>query len=378
MTSEQLTEGLQLQQKMRSLGLRESLGQILVRKGYLSRDQISKILRTQGRRAEFDLPGFEILEKLGAGAMGAVYKARQLSMDRFVAIKVLSESLNEHREGRERFLREGRLGARLNHPNIVRAIDAGVHSNRYFLVMEFIEGMTLDERLSNAGPIDVDFAIDLWIQIAEALAHADSLGMIHRDIKPANIIIDSSSRAKLTDLGLARPIEAEGTPLTLDGISLGTPYYISPEQAKGKRDLDIRTDLYCLAATFYHALTGKPVFDAGSAPAIVVQHINEDPVPPDYVRGGLPPELCKLLLRCLEKEPVNRPSGPKELIATLESIREARTPPAPEEPPPKTTEEPKRSRRRRALGRRSGLHRRSNARLPRRSRSRRGKRSSDD
>ncbi|MBI4614239.1 MAG: serine/threonine protein kinase, partial [Planctomycetes bacterium] len=334
LTEEKLADALRLQKKLKEMGLRETLGEILVKKGYLTRDQIHEILRVQGTRSGTLVPGYDLLEKLGAGGMGSVFKARQVSMDRLVAIKILAPHYAAQPEYRERFLREGRMAARLNHPNVVAAYDVGSNGSNYYLVMEFVDGTSLQDRIRKEGRIGQAEALEYWIQIGRALDHAGKSGLIHRDVKPANILVEASGRAKLADLGLARPVDDQDAELTDDGTALGTPFYISPEQARGVRDLDIRTDIYSLGASFYHVLTGKPVFDGPSAAVILTRHLRDVPVPPETVCPDLAPELSRIALRCLVKEREGRFASPARLIEALESARRSMSGEGEQPPPP--------------------------------------------
>ncbi len=319
LTADQLDEGLRLQKKLKGLGLKESLGEILVKKGYLSAEQVKEILKTQGHRSGTQIPGYKILEKLGAGGMGSVYKAIQISMDRPVAIKILSKDMARKGEMRERFLREGRMAARLNHPNVVAAYDVGVSGDHHYLIMEFVEGESLQDKIKKEGVLPEARALDLWLQVTRALGHAAENNMVHRDVKPGNILVTPEGRAKLADLGLARPIQRDDNPeITQPGTAIGTPWYISPEQARGESDLDVRTDIYSLGATFYHLLTGRPPFDGTSGAMILSRHLTDPPEAPDRIRPGLTQATCRHLLRCLEKDREDRFESPAALARALE------------------------------------------------------------
>ena len=265
------------------------------------------------------LAGFEIIERIGRGGMGAVFKARQISMQRIVALKVLSPKLVENQAYVERFLREARAAARLDHPNIVRGIDAGHDQGYYYLAMEFVEGETLRKQLKRVGKLDEPAALNITIQIASALQHAhESGGIVHRDVKPDNILLTPDGTTKLADLGLAKSVEDDAG-LTRIGSAIGTPHYLSPEQARGAQELDSRTDIYSLGATLYHMLTGSPVFEGQTAAVVLSKHVNEMPVPPIEKNPGISSHANTILLKMLEKDPEDRYDTPAELIEDIRS-----------------------------------------------------------
>ena len=214
------------------------------------------------------IAGYRLVGKLGAGSMGTVYKARQLSLDREVAIKLLSPHLARKKDYVERFLREARAVAKLNHPNVISGIDAGEEEGVRYFVMEYASGMTVGELLQRGGAMDEARVLRVALQIARALEHAHDAGLVHRDVKPDNILLTKDHVAKLCDLGLAKDSPEEGR-------ALGTPAYISPEQAQGLADVDIRSDLYSFGCTLYHMLTGKQPFD-GNAKVVMVKHLTEE------------------------------------------------------------------------------------------------------
>ena len=222
----------------------------------------------QARRAKKELaallgqqiPGYLLLEKLGQGAMGVVYKARQVSMDRLVAVKVLHPRLAADPEFLRRLTREAHVAAKLSHNNIVQAIDVGSAGPLHYFVMELVEGKTIRQELDAGKVYGEREALEIVIQIAQALGHASKRGLVHRDVKPANIVLTADGVAKLADLGMARDA-ADLTQVKRErGLAIGTPYYIAPEQVRGRDDIDVRADLYSLGATLYHMTTGRPPF----------------------------------------------------------------------------------------------------------------------
>ena len=222
LTEEQLQEGLRIQKKLTQMGLKEGLGDILVKKQMLTAQNVRDILKTQGEESAEQIPGYKIISKLGAGAMGNVYKARQKSMDRNVAIKILSKEWSVKKDARDRFLREGKMAARLNHPNVVAAYDVGTAGTYHFLIMEFVDGPTLQQLLKRGGALDEEEALDYFLQCARALEHAHKHEVVHRDVKPANILIDQEGRARLADLGLARPTSKQPGAQATSAV-MGTP-----------------------------------------------------------------------------------------------------------------------------------------------------------
>lgn len=276
--------------------------------------------------------GYEILERIGTGAMGSVYKARQLSLDRIVALKILPQSLARDREFAERFLNEARASARLNHENIVRGIDAGRAGDTFYFAMEYVDGRPLRDLIRERGRLGESEAIDICVQIARALVHASEAGLIHRDIKPANILVTKTGVAKLCDLGLARPVKTDAH-LTQEGMVVGTPHYIAPEQARGETDLDARVDIYSLGATLYTMLTGEVPFDGPTSAVVMARHV-QDPFPdPRKLVPGLSSGICSVLFKMVAKDRRERYADARALLEALESLREGK----PQGEPPSTT-----------------------------------------
>ncbi|MEZ6184676.1 MAG: serine/threonine-protein kinase [Planctomycetota bacterium] len=217
------------------------------------------------------IPGYKLLEVRGVGAMATVYVALQTRLERRVALKVLHEHTARDLDYRERFLREAKAAARLNHQNVVRAYEAGVCDGRYWFAMELVEGEDLSDRLNREGSLSEDEALHIAGEIARALEAAEEHGMVHRDVKPENVLLGDDGAVKLADLGLAK-VEGDAS-LTADGYSLGTVAFFSPEQCRGARDLDVRSDLFALGGTLYTMLTGSFPFGRGDAPPVTMQRI---------------------------------------------------------------------------------------------------------
>jgi|GEM_PF-224943 len=316
---EQVDECTEAVRKAAEFGAVASLPDTMVNKGYISRKQADTLL-AKIRSADSkvtSIGGYELIETLGRGAMGVVYKARQVSIDRIVAIKLLKRSLSRSEVFVERFFREARTAAKLNDPNIVQAIDAGFDQGYHYFVMEFVDGPTAGERLKD-GPLDESEALKITRDVAQALAHAQLNGIVHRDIKPGNIMLTGDGRAKLADLGLAKNFEADSS-LTVAGKALGTPYYMSPEQARGEANLDTRSDIYSLGATLYHLVTGSVPFE-GETPAIVLSKRLSEPAPsPRDRRPELSLAANRLIRRMMAKDPDRRYQTAEDLVADVEA-----------------------------------------------------------
>ncbi|MBI2191197.1 MAG: serine/threonine protein kinase [Planctomycetes bacterium] len=268
------------------------------------------------------LGGFELLEKIGAGGMGTVFKARQVSLNKIVALKVLKPSLARNQKFVERFRREARSAAKLNHPNIVTAIEVGEAEGYHFFAMEYIEGETLARRVKHGGRLDEPAALDVAEQVALALSHAWKEGIIHRDIKPENIMLAASGEARVMDMGLAKSVEQGDATVTQAGGVIGTPAYASPEQLRGEvHDLDVRTDIYSLGCTLYFSVTGRMPFEGPTAAVIMARNLEETLPPVTEARPDLSTGFGTLLRRMVEKDRKKRYANPEELLAAIGKVR---------------------------------------------------------
>lgn len=275
-------------------------------------------------RSRVKIPGYKIHEIRGVGAMATVYRAEQVSLERRVGLKVLHDFVAEDPDYRERFLREARAAARLNHPHVVRAYEAGVHEGSYYFAMEYVEGEDLSERLGREERLAPEEALRIALAVAQALLAAQEHGMVHRDVKPENILLGPDGAVKLADLGLAK-VQGDAS-ITHSGYSLGTVAFFSPEQCHGATDLDIRSDLFALGGTLYAALTGELPFGRGDNPPATMKTIIEEHPPGlegDDPRGPrIPGPLREALLQLMAKDRRERPADARAAIALLERTRE--------------------------------------------------------
>ena len=260
-TDQELKQSLQELQERRKINP-IMLQELMIELGYITATQAERLKKNyrENRSAVHQIPGYKILGKIGAGAMAFVYKALQISLNRTVAIKVLPKRFTENPEYVQRFYKEGQAAGKLNHPNIVQAIDVGEAGGYHYFVMEYVEGKTIADDLTNGSPFGEKEAIEIVIQVAHALAHAHAHGLVHRDVKPKNIMVimvNTQGVVKLADMGLARETTDIEAAQSEAGKAYGTPYYIAPEQIRGKIDIDGRADIYGLGATFYHMVTGR-------------------------------------------------------------------------------------------------------------------------
>jgi serine/threonine protein kinase len=309
----------------------------LVEAGLLTRFQAERLL---AGRNSFLVGPYRILDHLGRGGMGRVYKAEHVTMGRVVALKVLAPELLRTERTRTLFLREVRAAAQLVHPNVVTAYDASTEGDLYYLVLEYVDGPNLDQLVRSQATrnpasrgLPVGLACDYILQATQALQAAAALGMVHRDIKPANILVQrrglderSAGLIKVSDFGLARlqdPAAADkptyaGTILARENTVVGTPDYLSPEQARDIHAADIRSDLYSLGCTFYFLLAGQPPFPGGTALEKLIRHGTESPTPIPTLRPDVPGPVAAIVARLLAKSPRDRFQTPAEVAAALE------------------------------------------------------------
>ena len=312
-----------------------SIVQRLMREGKLTKYQAKAVY--VGKTRGLVLGQYVVLDRIGKGGMGQVLKARHRTMDRIVALKVLSVSAMDSPDAVSRFHREARAAAKLSHPNIVTAYDASEHEGIHYLVMEFVEGKDLAEIVKEHGALPVDKAIDSILQAAKGLEYAHAQGVVHRDIKPANLLLDKEGTIKILDMGLAlmsRSIKTANDEttdqLTSGGLILGTCDYIAPEQADDSHAADHRSDIYSLGCTLYRLLTGELPYKADSVVRVLLAH-RQAPIPSlCEVRSSVPPQLDAVFQKMVAKEPEDRYQAATEVITDLQACLE----------PAQTTSEP--------------------------------------
>ncbi|MFP5326929.1 MAG: Stk1 family PASTA domain-containing Ser/Thr kinase, partial [Acidimicrobiia bacterium] len=258
---------------------------------------------------------YELQRHIARGGMADVYLARDVMLDRPVALKVLFPELSRDRSFVDRFRREAQAAANLSHPNIVSVFDYGEEEGYSFIVMEFIDGRPLSQVIRAEGPLDPERSAEIAAAAADALACAHRSGVVHRDVKPGNVLIDSMGHVKVADFGIARATDADQD-LTQTGSVMGTATYISPEQATGDR-VDPRSDVYSLGVVLYEMAVGRPPFQAENTMAIALKHVNELPPPPRSLNGEVPTELEAIIVRSLSKSPDDRYASAEEQRADL-------------------------------------------------------------
>ncbi len=261
------------------------------------------------------IPGYTILDRIGKGASGIVYSARDNKSAKQVAIKVFYLHYCRNKEFVRRLVREAETIKKLKHPNIVAGLGYGTYHGYYYSIMEFVKGETLKAILKREKRLDEHRAAEIMLGVAKALDAANKKGIIHRDIKPSNIIITPRDGVKLADFGLAR--EELDTSLTLPGLILGTPLYISPEQGRGEKKIDIRSDLYALGITFFHLVVGQPPFVELNTSLLLTKKITDDVPSPALMNSALSPAICAIILKLCQCDPVRRYANPSQLIFDL-------------------------------------------------------------
>jgi serine/threonine-protein kinase len=307
----------------------QSLLEIMVEAKVLTRSQVTRLVQQVGdANRKFQIPGYQMIQKLGKGSMGIVFKAKQISVDRVVAIKILLDPLAQNKEFIKRFEREAMIAAKLSHNNVVNAIDAGQIDGHYYFVMEYVEGPTIKDYLDKNKTFDEKEALRITLAIAEALKHAAQRGLIHRDIKPENVILTRQGEVKLADLGLARLTDDEKWGLSEAGMAIGTPYYISPEQVRGQTNIDIRADIYSLGATLYHMVTGRVPYGGETPNEVMRKHVDPNValVPPDHLNSRLSGGLGMVVETMMAKNREHRYQNPDDLILDIKCLQRGESP----------------------------------------------------
>ncbi|MCD6175217.1 MAG: serine/threonine protein kinase [Planctomycetes bacterium] len=305
-----------------------TLEQLLLDKQFVTNTQIKRLrdLIRESKDVSSQIPGYKILGKLGSGAMAVVYKAKQVSLDRTVAIKVLPKKFVQKSDYVERFYKEGRLAAKMNHNNIVQAIDVGEVGGLYYFVMEYVEGKTLHDDLAKGKIFNEDEAIDLILQLVSALGHAHAMGLVHRDVKPKNIMINKNDIVKLADMGLARETSDIKAAKNEKGKAFGTPYYIAPEQIRGLMDIDGRADIYALGATLFHMVTGRVPFEASTPSEVMKKHLKESLTPPDHINTALTAGISEVVEVMMAKNRDERYRNMEDVMGDLKAVRNGQPP----------------------------------------------------
>lgn len=306
----------------------KSLAELLIERQFVTEKQLSRLRsQAEAERSSQQIPGYHVISKLGAGAMAAVFKAKQLSLDRIVAIKVLPRKFSGNRQFIERFYAEGRAAAQLNHPNIVQAYDVGQAGEFHYFVMEFVDGKTVHDIITDSKRFGENEALDIIIAVADALRHAHDKGLIHRDVKPKNVMFTPQGVAKLADLGLARAIDDKEAAMAEKGKAYGTPYYISPEQIRGELNIGPQADIYSLGATLYHMVTGNVPFNGKNPTEVMQKHLKAPLVPPDHVNPKLSAGISEVIEMMMAKSRRQRYKSCSDLIVDLKAVRAGELPP---------------------------------------------------
>ncbi len=326
-TSEEVNDCLRLRAELSNDDDPRALSDVLLSNGIVTERQLSRAMSVvEQKRSDQQIPGYQLLDKLGAGAMATVFKAKQISLDRVVAIKVLPKKFMSDPEFVERFYAEGRAAAKLNHPNIVQAIDVGQAGDYHYFVMEYVEGHSVYEAMAERGVYEEADALQVVLAIADALDHVHAKGMMHRDVKPKNIMIAGGDVPKLADMGLARQVTDAAAAEAEKGKAYGTPYYIAPEQIRGETDIDFRADIYGLGATFYHMVTGQVPFDGPNPSAVMHKHLKEPLTPPDHINDSLSSGCSEIIEVMMAKQRDARYHSTRDLIEDLKAVANGEPP----------------------------------------------------
>jgi eukaryotic-like serine/threonine-protein kinase len=283
-------------------------------------DTVMEVVDEKSEAINIEIPGYQILEKIGQGGMGVVFKAKQLSMDRIVAMKVLNERYSANSEFVDRFIREARAAGKLNHPNVIHVHDISRANGRHYFSMEYIDGMSIKELLRIEKKIDYKKALDIVLQCARALEFAHENQIVHRDVKPDNIMMTKEGIIKIADLGIAKTFEEAAPAAKEHRRVMGTPHYMAPEQALGK-PIDHRVDIYSLGATMYHIVTGSTPFNGSTAHEILKAHIQESLQPIQDLNAEVPDPVCFIIERMMAKVPEKRYPSMSKLIEDIERVQ---------------------------------------------------------
>jgi serine/threonine-protein kinase len=300
---------------------------LLVEKQFMTRHQLDRLRQEfEAKKSGQHIPGYRILKKLGSGAMATVFLAKQMSLDRLVAIKILPKRFSNNDNFIERFYKEGRAAAQLNHPNIVGAYDVGRAGDHHYFVMEYVDGDTVYELIQKQKRVKEKPALEIVKQVAKALKHAHERGFIHRDIKPKNIMITKNRVVKLADLGLARGISDREAAKAEAGRAYGTPYYISPEQIRGEMEIGPAADIYGLGATLYHMITGRVPFEGKNPSAVMHKHLKNPLAPPDHVNPEISAGCAQIVEMMMAKKVADRYRNVDDLLEDIDLVVQGDSP----------------------------------------------------
>ena len=341
LTWAQVREVLKKQVKYRDKGIVIRFGELAVEMGYLTPPQITEVISEQRVRRKpyevkqpqkntdlqdwdesseqpYTLGRYQLQKRLG-GVMGIVFKGTDTQTGKEIAVKVLPKSLAQDPSFIERFKREVRATASLNHPNIISVYDSGVVNGIFYLAMEYVDGETLIRRLHREKILPERTAIAIGLGVARGLEHAHEKGILHRDVKPENVMISNLGQVKLADLGLALFLH-DTMRITSEGIAVGTPHYISPEQARALRDTDHRSDLYSLGATLFHLVSGRLPYEGENGGEVMKRHVFEPTPNPQDVNPNVSNDTAGLIIKLMAKDPAQRYQTASELAAVLEYL----------------------------------------------------------
>ena len=320
LTDEQLRECKDLQKSHRYAG--KSMIEIALINEMLQQEDVDALNKINGTKP-LVFGGYQVKSVLGEGGLGIVYLAKQLTMKRYVALKVLYPKWMKDEEFRKRFLLEARIAGKLSHTNLIQVFDIGYDLGRYYFSMEYVSGRTLDAIIENDGSLALEHAIDLTLQVLDSLNYIWNKNLVHRDIKPGNIMLNSRNIPKLGDFGFVKSqMDAK---LGSDEFVLGTPDYMSPEQAMGKESLDYRSDIYSLGATLYHSITAAAPYQ-GSESMVIRQHIKAAIPSPRSIDPNLPDEICYVIEKMMAKAPEDRYQGYSDLKQDLVLVKKGHQP----------------------------------------------------
>jgi serine/threonine-protein kinase len=321
-SADDLREVVSAQEKARALGKSTKIGRLMIDLGYLNEAQVKMVLEEVKKKTRSlkTIGGYELVSEIGRGSLGTVYKARQVSLDRLVALKLIPKGDISPEEG-QRFVAEAQAAGRLNHENIVQAIDVGETDDHFFFAMELFESQNLLGILGGKKRLPEALVCEIALGVVRALEHASAHKMVHRDIKPENILMDSEGNLKISDLGLTRSAERDKAGQAVAGSVTGTPHYVSPEQIKALPDVDIRTDIYSLGATMYYLLTGRHAYEGEKPVLILKKHLQEKLVPPAVRYSGVSAEMNRIVVRAMQKNRQKRYQAPGKMKEDLVRLR---------------------------------------------------------